>query len=52
MIELFESKDWDLFETFFPKERNDYAHRRLGVSEDFARSQLELIHPELKEVNE
>ena len=50
LIELLESDEWNHFESFFPAERNDYAHRRLGISEDQAERELAKIEPELKKL--
>ena len=34
LFALLESEEWSSIEKFFPSERNTYAHRRLGISEE------------------
>ena len=50
LIELLGSDEWDHFQQFFPAERNDYAHRKLGILRGTAERELEKVQPELKKL--
>lgn len=50
LVDFFQDEKWDEIQTIFPKERNNYAHRLMFLSEDAAVEQMQILKPILDQL--